>query len=546
VVRLVVPLVLLLIAVGVLLLGRARGPGGAAASPREEPARAAATAPEILRADAAPARRSLETERAPSPTARPARGTRELWLEIVEVGTERPIAGADVWFRSHVGDENERRLKRGEVEFEDIAERATSDAAGRVRIEAVVSRELSVEARKGAWIGAVELEEVPGPEEDIPVPWAHVRLEDMSRDFHVEVLVLEVEGGPAAGVPLALRFEGSECREAVSGSDGIAVFEHVGILCADQLEMECWIQAEIATLEPVRTPVTELPALEIPVIRLPPTGSVRVALREADGSVVEERSRVTLVFSDATGRERSLVAWAEGGIARFPHVQIGLDLVTRAGRGHRQASVEQAFAGPLVRGQETACDLVLGLEKPVLRIRVVDAKRGPLADESIDFEVASASWKSKSHAQTDSEGVLHVDVQAAPEDEHLRVVIGRVSKSGRLDYDLPLTPGLQPTRDLVLEPAPVLFAGTLLDAEGRPFVTSDERYVEMHYSPVAAGGWHVQSSIHTDTEGRFELRRGCAVDELWVSAKRWNAESERQRVAVGATDVVLRLGEERD
>jgi hypothetical protein len=105
---------------------------------------------------------------------------------------------------------------------------------------------------------------------------------------------------------------------------------------------------------------------------------------------------------------------------------------------------------------------------------------------------------------------------------------------------------LQPTRDLVLEPAPVLFAGTLLDAEGRPFVTNDERYVEVHYSPVAAGGWHVQSSVHTDTEGRFELRRGCAVEELWVSAKRWNAESERQRVAVGATDVVLRLGEERD
>jgi hypothetical protein len=496
-----------------------------------------------LRQPAAAARATPETRLDPPLGSDPRRGA--LWLEIVEAETGRRVPGADVWYRGRLRDEAEKRIERGEIRFEDVAEHARSDGEGLVRVDGGGSSRLYAIARKGKWWGATELEDVPAPGEAL-VPFARVELEDLSRDFHVEALVLETEGGPAAGTPVSLRFDGLGCREAVSGSDGIAVFEHVGILCADQLEKECWIQAEIATLEPARTPVSELPAPQIPVLRLPPTGAVRVALREADGAAVEERSRVVLVFSDSTGRELALVAWAEGGIARFEHVQLGLDLVARAGRGHRQASAEQAFSGPVVRGQETSCDLVLGLEKPVLRIRVLDPRRGPLSDESVSFEVASPSWKSTSHAQTDSEGVLHVDVQAAPEDEHLRVVIGRVSKSGRLDYDLPLTPGLQPTRDLVLEPAPVLFAGTLLDAEGRPFVTSEDYMVMVHYSPIGAGGWSAQSSIHTDTEGRFELRRGCAVEELWVSAKRWNAESERQRVAVGATDVVLRLGEERD
>lgn len=119
-----------------------RGARDAESTPRSNPALVVFDEPSVSREQAP------EGAKKPAPIARP-RESRGVLIALVEHDSARPVVGADVWIRSVLRDEDERRYESGEIEFEEVAEHLRSDERGFVRVDAVLATELRIVARKG-------------------------------------------------------------------------------------------------------------------------------------------------------------------------------------------------------------------------------------------------------------------------------------------------------------------------------------------------------------------------------------------------------------
>jgi hypothetical protein len=473
-----------------------------------------------------------------------AAGADELLVEVVDATDGSPLAEATV-FLLWIDEAREREWEKEGKEFEDVldqaeedGESAETDEQGLARYPFRADEDALIVARVDSrWgLGVVEANEVESS------PPLRVRIEVLE-DFDLTVRVLEAEGGPAEDVPLSLVAEGFDL-EIVTDEDGIGRFEHVGILTQESKEWA--VEADVLMLQPPRVELGRLlPRREPVLIHLPPTGSVRIHVEDADGTPVEDGSTVYIFVPDtsarSTGRTRA-------GGTRFSHVELGLDLraITSRGFGGQRES-DLRFAGPLVRGEEVEQKVVLGLETPVLPLRVLLPGNRPFAKESLTVRTSSDGGRNTMrNVRTDEEGLVRLDLRQEPGETRLVVTVnGWTGKEVGAGFELalPLATGILEGRKVMLEPAPVLLAGRVVDHAGRPVVShEDENGVHdglaIDYS--VPGGWCVDGrTLRTDPQGNFEVRMFCADGELLVRVQRQGKGGPAQRVRVGATDLRL-------
>lgn len=501
----------------------------------------------------------------------PVVGTR-LRVRVIDAASKAPIAGATVLVLD-VEAFNRRLIEAGlAIEMPEaramrrayaMTSRTTDDGIAELIVHAT---RLSMEARSGSDWGTVWLMSVPADVVEIAI----------ARDNELRVRVVDLSGAPRAGVPVALRLRrtgatSSERVTATEGEDGIARFEHVQRRFALG---EGWhVGFAFPTSPETVVPVSASdPPRDVIELRLPPTGSLEIAVRDEAGVPVGS-DRVELGL-DAFDAPSSILAIAEAGhwsrprlsadgIARVPWLGLGLHLRATI-REHEAPRDPETFAiiGPIAAGETKRCELVLGkgaLPWPVVTGRFVHRDGTPWPPGEVEaspwFMPGASSAAEQETIRIGADGRFRFSVRAprvpggrrgfrlfARGDETRGLVIGALDLSR--DFDAPVTE----LGDVVLDHGARIASGQVLDRERRPIArarmlvlaTWSGSVEQRLRSVVFAGTWR------TGDDGAFTLfavdGSDCPASGLHLSA---NADGyvqpEPLAIALGATGVVIEL-----
>lgn len=531
---------------------RAEVSRGAPVSPALEPARA----PEILPSEGeAPAVRAL--------VARPAEAERESaaaegWLEVVllEAGSRRPVAGAEVWF----GPRSEQASAPRPLEVEEFqrgARRAESGADGKVRV-ALEGRSVCVAARSAGLFGTGIFTggEGGGARREVV----------LHPDWDLEIDVLLASGEPAPDVHVRLERRsgsGNSWSEGLrTDARGRARFPHTGHWLEENaqdgrvrvdLALDPELAATLARAEPPRAPV---------VFRLPPLGSVEVSVLEADRTSVDDGTNVVLGIV-RPGEERDLspfrhaerpviTAATRAGVAVFEHVQLGGELEARAARSGANIMTKDWFPAPQRPGERVRRTLVLGQDHPVLVFRALDLQGKPLAGETLEIrEWRRQRWMTHHNertTRTDEHGTFRVDVEGPfrEGDRHTMIVTANAGQRGAsVDLAQEFEPGLNQRGDLVLAPSPLLAAGRVVDGAGNAVAGADvgleARMASREDQADHWNSWQEGQGTKTDAAGAFAVHGFALADELRLTPSSEGKRGTPVEAAPGARGIELVL-----
>lgn len=402
-------------------------------------------------------------------------------------------------------------------------------------------------------------------------------LPETARDWLAPLTVQLVDAGGAPVAGAGVVFE-SLVRTFSSGTNelgrgmtlgpyGLVRFDRMeqieGALLARLMQVELDYQArcEGPFVPPPVVDIPATPSREPARLVLPPTGSVLVRLRHADGAPVGEPASAMLSYFPSGGEVRAGYARSSfvRGNARFERVGLGLDLRAYAALddSNFEAPPELRFPGPRAAGETLEIELVLGAEVPALVGRLLDEGGEPAREMpfSLGLEPRGPRERSnQSYHTTDAAGRFHVSWNGALHlpGRYLRfeespprsgAPPGWIARFAEVDFPALSSEGSLEVGDLSLTAVPVLLAGEVVDSLGQPVRQAtirlrhpegegaDERWVNLRIPHVSTG-----------ERGRFEARSLERVRVLSVSASQNKVgESEELLVAPGRSDVRLVL-----
>lgn len=504
--------------------------------------------------DAAPAaREALETR------ASEAHPTLSLEIEVVEAGTLRPIAGADVWY--HEGEEDWSPIRLDGLREQ--AAHATADERGLARIPRPGlegDEGLLVLASSGALLGGERFE--AGDER--LAGGARLRLE-LHPDWDLAVLVVDASHEPAVRVPIELRSrsEGwsSSSREE-TGADGRVLFRHVGLELARGPGRVHRVRVDLPLAQELFQELAGGPPAQPVRFVLPPLGSVSVTAVEASGEPVGDGTVLELGIV-RPGEERDISPFSSrrrehdqretaGGRALFEFVELGGEVELLASRPGSAVNTKDYFPGPGVAGQRVERRLVLGLDHPVLVFRAVDERARPLAGAELELHLWSRShWMIDENEQeltTDAEGRFRVDLSPAFSEGDRRslvVTLEDTSAGARVDLGRPFESGTIVMGDLVLAPPPLLASGRVVDGAGHPVALAEVQFeVPVREDEDQDEVWYwreVNVPCKSDDSGAFSARAFVDGAEVRLTAAREGLRGEPLEVPVGSGGLALVL-----
>jgi len=396
----------------------------------------------------------------------------------------------------------------------------------------------------------------------------------------IAVQVVGQDGRPVedAGVALECALPGSESRDSVrarTDARGCATLrppEQVLRMAARfDAQLEFAVVADVPLLDAPRVDLGRTPRSAEPVVlRLPPFGSVEVAVHDADGAPTDAAIAVALFWRtpgseepwDRIGTPR---AHARGGRARLPIVPLGKELLLRSsGSPGRQAGPDVVVPGPRRDGEVVRAAVRLGAPRTFLVGRVVDERGEPVtrpvamavaflpADAPADFvpERGTLTWRRQ---EIDAEGRFRMAVtgSAAGPDRRPVLLADHAVEGSEvvLAARAPLPHALPPGQDvdigtLVLRPKAEerpLCSGRVVDGAGKPV---DGARVSAGFWDRDGGRWVAlhRQPVRTDRDGRFTVRTTIAPpEEFWVSATVRDLVPARLATHPGAGDLLLVL-----
>lgn len=396
--------------------GPSQNIAGEEAGAEPEPGAAVGSAPGDLSADELPAagEQAASSERVEAPTA-----TGPDNLRVVRFADGSPVDGADVWFvRSDIDwssfDEAEmhalNKLRHDDERawFERLGQRVRTRADGGCHL-AVGEQGAQISVWSGELYGNSYLRE---GEAEVWVVKLHV-------DRTLRVRVVDAAGRAAAGIEVSVERpavdQSGPTRFGIgtTGDDGTVVYRHCqqnfGAMPTGQAE----VQARAAGILSVSAPVDVREPPEEVVLRLPPTGTVRVALRDAEGQPLDARllvgQPVTLrLFDERPSRDEEHYNSAarapvtDGGVATFEHV--ALDKFAVVSMGYFGAEVRAP--GPTLA--EPVVDIELS-EIPgglVLAGTLHDPDDEPLRDQPFVVRYKTDRGSGSMNVTTNAEGTF--------------------------------------------------------------------------------------------------------------------------------------------
>lgn len=381
----------------------------------------------------------------------------------------------------------------------------------------------------------------------------------------VRVRVLDARGRPAVGVPVRLAWRGgSSLRQAdrqATGAEGRALLFATGAAQLDALV--AWVDCLGAA--PEFATVGDAPEL---VLTAPPMGMLRVIAydeQERPRSGVREVSLDVVANPVRGGRNFEERTWSAPKLERdgamFRCVALGKQFTARVRFDGVAGEQSVSGDGPKLPNELVVLTLREKLGDPSLKLRVLDLTGAPCAKQRLALVRAWHAGYSLLGVEADAQGQLDVTLPAdwrAAEGQRLLVVARAphdpanraTGYRGAVDVTaLALQPATSARHAVQLREEPVLLAGRVLDAEGKPVagatVTVDYSWT-VQPGPISFRGTadvRLQHDAVSDAEGRFEFRELVPRDVLLpvrVSASGWVAAGE-VRAAPGKTDVEVRV-----
>lgn len=492
-------------------------------------------------------------------------------LRIQEKETERPLAGAEVWF-VHRGWRQAGQSPRGNVEIFDyepfLREHGTQLVADD-QAEVVVPRgggDLLVGARLGEWWGMRSFPAVIGELEYL----------ELEHDFGVTVQVVDPEGQPRAGVPVVLGLEARNRLRRVGalvrseGAEGIAHFPHVQHISGFQSAVSAFVGFGFPCADPPEHSIDRENLTAAPIrLVMPETGSVLLRLEDPAGESVRDGRSVwleadrddggsgrTLSRSTSRLRYQAAVEEDESGTLLFEHVGVGLDLRAFSPvRGFEP--VVARGPGPGRPGERVELTLRYGEVLPTFTGQIVDAAGTPLADRALRllvrsprFALGTATFSTR--GKSDERGAFRLVLDRGPvlDDSafvELQVLSGsNVERFGPTGFRGEVTAGVHDLGVIPVAGAGVLLSGRVVDDRGEPIrsaMVTPKRRQRLNM-PGDRWMWVDCSDLRarTDEEGRFEIRGEAEVGEYQLEAYHWGHLVEEVPVALGSIDlrIVLR------
>jgi hypothetical protein len=387
----------------------------------------------------------------------------------------------------------------------------------------------------------------------------------LAADAEVLVQVLDDRGAPAADVMITLAVYASNGDfehmwnwapiAATAAPDGIAHVRHLQTIASSR-DAPADKQWRVRTVLPgfpgpgVSLSITEPPAEPI-VLRLPPCGRVRARAEFAGQPMYGLKSAY---LDDAQDQEREEQGFAierladADGWVRFPRVPLGRRyLAVTDSIGTLRAN----FAGPLTADQEVVVVLTPDRNDILLRGRIVDEERHPVAAQRFQVQARGSQFRSSSVFATDASGNFLVLLGPARGNNRVDqlgfVPLGRDGEQMQKRADAPpreLRIGVEDLGDLVLNGGALLAAGHFRSG-GLPHQKRVSIWIERRDTTTGKSErWRRQQGVmYNQTEDRFEVRGGVPPDTYRL---RFQAEGclpiDPVPFTVGATDLLVDIG----
>lgn len=366
----------------------------------------------------------------------------------------------------------------------------------------------------------------------------------------VVVRVVDPAGKPCAGISLRLDRGANETGDApgpeVTDTDGRVRFPGMrGVLTR---------AAEAWTLRH-DLPAAELPRLVLDTVTLAPPevvwvlpwgGALEVVVRELGGAPAPEGCTLRLKLVRAEDLRNPVLTgpdWKPGlrnGTALFPWVELGRTWELSAWRPGGNVPTQTRVPGPTRPEERVRVELALGADHPQVSFRLVDAEGQHLPYRKVELKRRQAfGFVDSTSVVSDAQGRFTID---GPADGGALVVSHQTPEGltlrGRASLPRELEAGMNDGGDVVLAGDPVLCAGRVVDALGRPFAGAD--IVAGEENRHGFGGSDATRG-KSDEQGRFELRGLLVRDEFELHAEAHGQRSETIRARQGGTGIELVL-----
>lgn len=468
------------------------------------------------------------------------------WIQL----EQDPLRGAEDWLTE--------RIRKGELDrwMQARGVRLAPDAEGR-RFAPDVQRAACVVALAPGSCGALLLRPAASGVHEI-------QLEPDSRQ---SVKVVDATGAAVEGVGVALHqaeeMRGFAYSSALTGVDGIANLRNLRrLLRGDrEFELELLLAAEVPTAVPVELAYDPWnPPAEIPVLRLPPTGSVEVEIDIKGlppGTELQLQARSAL---DPDPKQRfrgpTLSATVVDGRAHFPLVGLDLELELRPRFEDVFLLSPQRRAGPTREGERVELQIGGSIFARRARGRLVDDLDRPFADVSmywtLEYPPDAAPAQQWLRTRTNADGRFEMTLVGEPVEVALKNVKIEPARGRSGAYiATALAWAAEADTDfgnVVLPLHPLVASGTVVDRHGQPIAGAEvQGFVagsEVDRRPdVAQRLTHQMLSAKSDELGRFEIRSDSPSTKFQLSAGHENARSA-QLLQRGTVGVVLTIHED--
>lgn len=402
-------------------------------------------------------------------------------------------------------------------------EKLLTDAAGEVRLPRFHSV-ASVAARHGDLWSMLDLREgMEGPV-----------LLVLRASPALKIEVVDAAGKPASHVPVTLRSvqgtEGMDLWRGTSDANGVAVIQHVAdVAQQDRLEGTLLLApgfpcgAEFARTVDLRTDLAKPVRLTVP-----PLGSLTVRVESNDGSALPRGSFVTVTGVDGVDGEVS--AQVIDNVAHISALAVGVAVQLRGHTSERWRPCLGNHAGPSLPGEVANAALRFDAEWPALSAQLVEENGTPAATQSFNAHLLSElGLPLRSFGvRTDAVGKFRCDLPSFGGVRCSRLEVTRVERDTGSVHSMAFAPLSQHHPDgvtllgtLILQPAPRVVSGTVVDTDGLPLRGT---LVEVELR-TPTGVWLQSHELRCESgvQGAYEIRGPvpAAPLRLRVQRERW-------------------------
>ncbi|PCJ54234.1 MAG: hypothetical protein COA70_06270 [Planctomycetota bacterium] len=353
---------------------------------------------------------------------------------------------------------------------------------------------------------------------------------------------------------------------------GFAVFEGLGLKVSRSEKVILHVEAEIATVQPIRKSINwpELPT-EVVELVTPPLGIAEILVLDSQDQPVKPIFEVVLEFESEEKRKSPFDFSRDSkngastrtflGVATFLHVEIGTSFKVTAVSPNEELSATALVDGLSHSGGKAVVTMSPVLSSPIVVGRIVNAQG------------MVGKYKTLEYFLTKNNRYLRLAGFTTKADGTFRLLLESKQALGgglAIQFSLPATsrkpkrlatvdlshivgPGFYDLGDVVLDTAPILAQGRVINSVGNPIVGAevtlefqDDEGIELS-EDLGVSFWdtHVDVDEKTDESGEFTIRGAVHGRRFRVKAEHKSGLETVQNVVLGQIGIELRLGQAR-